>query len=264
VPNPNPLYPSGTRLVDGAEVFTGPVTFNGAETHTGAETHSGAVAFTGTNTMPAISGTTLIGGANAAYALSPVDPAASGLKAWSFPNYLALGTASAVTVVGSVYLSEVHLTGGVTYSTLYVKLQANGGTANAGSNFAGLYNSAGTLVATTADLSGALGTNAGTTGYIACPLTAGYTPPSPGGKYWVAAQFSMANAGSFPAFYCLSNFVTVTTSAGTTATGVAAPAGTTPYPFTAIATAAATALPASFTLTNAGTTGAYAFWAGAA
>jgi len=227
-------------------VFTGPVTFSGAVT-----------------APSGFSGTTSIGGANASAALSPVNPADIGLKAWSFPNYLALGTASAVTVVGSVYMSAVHLTAGVSYSNLYLKLQANGGTANAGSNFAGLYNSAGQLVATTADLATRLGTNAGTTGYITCPLTAAYTP-SAGGLYWVAAQFNFANAGSFPAFYTMTNFITVTTSAGTTSTGIAAPTGTTPYPYAAIATAAATALPATTALTSVGTTGAYVFWAGAA
>ena len=240
---PNLNYP-GTHQEAGAYVFNGPVTFAGTP----------GVTFAG--------GTQVIGGANASYALSPVGPGDIGLKAWSFPNYLALGTASAVTVVGSVYLSAVHLSAGVSYSNLYLKLQANGGTAQA-TNFAGLYNSSGQLVATTGDLTGALGTGTGNTGYITCPLSAAYTP-TVSGQFWVAAQFKFANAGSFPAFYTMSNFVTVATSAGTTATGVAAPAGTTPYPYSAIATTSATALPASFTLTNAGTTGAYVFWAGAA
>jgi hypothetical protein len=234
----------GSHYETAPTVFSGPVTVQGALNAN-------------------LAGTAQIGGANAAYALSPLGPADIGLKAWSFPNYLALGTASAVTVVGSVYMAATHLTAGVPYSNLYVKVQASGGTANAGSNFAGLYNSSGALVATTADLATRLGTNAGTTGYITCPLTATYTPTS-SGLYWVAAQFNFANAGSFPALYCMSNFVTVTTSAGTTSTGIAAPTGTTPYPYAAIATTGATALPASFTLTNAGTTGAYVFWAGAA
>lgn len=247
MPNPNLLYP-GAHQESGPYVFTGPVTF------------------TGTVTAPNTSGTTSIGGANAAYALSPLGPADIGLKAWSFPNYLALGTASAVTVAGSVYLSAVHLTGGVTYSNLYLKLQANGGAASAGSNFAGLYNSSGALVATTADLSGALGTTAaaGTTGYITCPLSTAYTVPGAGGLYWVGVEFNFGFTGSFPTFYTMSNFVTLATSAGKTATGIAAPNGTQPYPFSAVATTSGTALPSSFTLTNAGTTGAYVFWAGAA
>lgn len=207
-----------------------------------------------------VTGTTSIGGANAAYALSPLAPDGAGLKAWSFPNYLALGTASAVTVTGSVYLSQVHLAAGVPYSTVYIKLQANGGTAVA-TNFAGLYSPSGALVATTADLTGALGTAAGTTGYIACPLTAAYTPAA-GGAHWVACQFSFTNAGSYPAFYTMSNFVTVATSAGKTVTGIAAPNGTQPYPYAAVATTSGTALPASFALGSAGTVGAYVFWAG--
>lgn len=224
---------------------------------------AGPVTVQGTLSAPALSGPTLIGGANASYALSPLGPDGGGLKAWSFPNYLALGTASAVTVQGSVYLAQAHLTAGVSYSTVYVKLQANGGTALAGSNFAGLYNSAGALVATTADLSTALGTNAGTTGYIACPLATAYTPPV-GGVHWVGCEFNFTNAGSYPVFYTMSNFVTLATSAGKTATGIAAPNGTQPYPYSAVATTSGTALPASFALGSAGTTGAYVFWAGVA
>jgi hypothetical protein len=235
--------------------------YQGQHYDTANQVFGGNVTVQGTLSAAATGGTTQIGGANASYALSQLNPGDIGLKAWSFPNYLGQGTASAVAVAGSVYLSAVHLTGGVTYSTIYVNLIANGGGAAAGSNFAGLYNSSGARVATTADIAGALGTTAasGTTGYISLPLSASYTPPS-GGLYWVACEFNFANAGSYPKFACLNNYVTASTSAGITATGVAAPVGTQPFPYSAVATTSATALPTSFALGSAGTTGAYVYW----
>jgi hypothetical protein len=209
-------------------------------------------------------GTVVMGGANASAALTPMTPATVNLKAWNFPTWLATGTASAVTLIGSVYLSAVHLNYGQTYSNIYVRIQANTGTASVGSNWAGLYNSAGTLVATTADISGILGTAAGTTGYLAFPLATAYTP-STGGLYWTACQFSTGAVAtsSMPVFYAMANQVTLTTSAGVIG-GPLLTAGTNAFPFAAVATTSATALPATFALGSAGTTGAYVYWAGLA
>jgi hypothetical protein len=208
-------------------------------------------------------GTINVGGANASTAMSPMTPATLGLKAWNFPTWLATGTASALTLFGSVYLSAVHLNYGLSYNNIYVRIQANIGTAQAGSCWAGLYNSAGTLVATTNDISGVLGTAGGTTGYLAFPLSTTYTPAA-GGLYYTGLQFNYGTAtSSAAAFYTMANQITVTTSAGIIG-GPLLVAGTNAFPFSAIATVGPGSLPPSFALGSAGTTGAYVYWAGLA
>jgi hypothetical protein len=243
----------GTVLRNAPTIYQAPVTVGS----------SGGSLTTASGVNATLAGPVTMGGANASYVMSNLGPADVGLKAWSFAVDAATGTASAVTVAGSVYLTTTHLTGGVTYGTIYLKFQANGGTASTGSNFAGLYNSAGYLVATSNDISLAMGTAAGSTGYITCPLATAYTP-SGGGQYWVGAFFNASAAGSFPVLYARSGFVTVSTSAGNGVNGIAGPVQATPYPYAAVATSSATALPSSFTLGSAGTTGAYVYWAGLA
>lgn len=206
-----------------------------------------------------------IAGADATGGLSGLQPADVSLKAWTFPTYLASGSASAVTVTGSVYLAAVHLRLNQTYSNVYFKLQANGGTAGTTSagpanSFAGIYNNLGSLVATTGTIDAILGTGAGTSGAITTALSTAYTAQY-SGLHYVALQFAASPAGSFPALNTYAGFTTVTTSAGTIALpGVTAA----PYPYSAVATTSGTALPATFTLGSAGTTGAFAYWAGLA
>ena len=249
----------GTVLNNAPTIYQAPLTIgNGGG---GLTVQSGVQAtFAGTTT---IAGQANVGGANAGYALSALNPSDIGLKAWSFPTDAATGSPSALAIIGSVYLTTTHLAAGVGYGTIFLKVQSNAGTATAGQCFAGLYNSAGSLVATTADISGALGTALGTTGYIACPLTGTYTPTT-GGQHWVGAFFNASNAGSFPGLYTRSGFATVATSAGTTVTGIAGPLGTQPYPYAVVATTSATALPGTFPLGSAGTAGAFVYWAGLA
>jgi hypothetical protein len=213
-----------------------------------------------------------IGGAAAWTSLSPWAPADFGFKAWNIPTYFATGT-STFNVVGSVYLTTMHLTANQTYSNIYVSVLASGGTATAGSCFAGIYNSAGTLVATTADISGVLGTGAANLGNLAFPLSTSYTP-SAGGLFYVGMFFNTSGTASFPV---LRSMVGQTAANGLTAwagtVGWAGLNGTgavgtgtnvAPYPWSAIATTSATSMPASFTLGSAGTTGATCFWCGLA
>lgn len=244
-------YPN-QRLENAPVIFQGSVTVGNA----------GGVFTAQDGVSTALGGPTTIAGARADYVMSALVPGDTGLKAWSFPVKDATGTGSAVTVAGTVYLSSLHLSAGVTYGTIYLKVQANGGTASAGSNFAGLYNSSGVLVATTADISIKLGTTGGTTGYFTLPLATAYTPTT-SGQHWVGAFFNASAAGSLPQLYCMANFVTVTTSAGVGVNGIAAPNGAAPFPYATIATTSATAMPASFTLGSAVNTGAYVFWCGA-
>jgi hypothetical protein len=195
-----------------------------------------------------------------------VAPADFALKAWNFPLWNAAGTGT-FSVVGSVGLAALHLSAGQQYNNIYVNVIATGGTATAGSNFAGLYNSAGTLVATTADISGALGTGAGNKGILAFPLTGTFTP-AVSGQYYVGMFFNTSGTGSFPVLASLTGQTAATSQGlfvgsfipvGISATSVASAA---PYSFAAVATTSATAMPASFALGSAGTTGASAYWCG--
>lgn len=235
----------------------------------------------GSNVTPAVNestvpyqfdGTVTMGGANASSAMSPLQPADLALKAWNFPSYLATGT-STFSVVGSVYLTLMHLNYGVTYSNIFVSAIANVGTASAGSCFAGIYNSAGTLVATTGDIAGVLGTAAGNTGLLQFPLATALTPAA-GGPYYVGMFFNASGTASFPVLAGIAGQTaanSLTTLAGTIAkcggissTTATVSTGTTPYVFSAVATTSATQMPATFALGSAGTTGAQCFWCGLA
>jgi len=197
----------------------------------------------------------------------PVGPSDVALKTWNFPSYMCTGTAT-FSVAGSVYLSMVHLAANTTYSNIYVNVLANGGTATTGSNFAGIYNSAGTLVASTGDLSGPLGTGAGSTKLLTFPLATALTTGTSSAPYYVGMFFNASGTASFPVLAGIAG-QTAANSLGTLAgqigncgglTSGAAPAAAAPFPFAAIATTSGTALPASFVLGSAGTTGAQCFW----
>ena len=216
-------------------------------------------------------GTVLTGGANVTLAMSPLNPADLALKAWNFPTYNCTGTAT-FSVVGSVYMTLMHLQTGLTYSNIHVNVIANGGTASAGSCFAGLYNSTGTLVATTADLSGVLSTVAGKTGLMTFPLATAYTPTT-SGQYYVGMFFNASGTASFPVLggmtgqTAANSLTTYAGSVGFTALStLTTPVGTGgtvyPSPFAAIATTSGTAMPGTFALGSAGTTGAQVFWCG--
>ena len=217
-------------------------------------------------------GTVLTGGGNVSLAMSPLGPADLGLKAWNFPTYNCTGTAT-FSVVGSVYLTLMHLQYGLTYSNIYINVLANAGTASAGSCFAGIYNSSGTLVATTNDLSGVLSTVAGKTGILTFPLATALTPAA-SGPYFVGMFFNASGTASFPvlagmtgqtAANSLTNYAGSVGFTALSNTGLPVGTGTTfAYPFAAIATTSGTAMPGTFAIGSAGTTGAQVFWCGLA
>lgn len=238
---------------------TAPYQFDGAVTMSGPTTMNGTVSMSGVVAGPAtFNGSATIAGVNAAVALSPPAPSDVGLKAWTFPTYLATGTAT-FSVVGSVYLAMTHLTSGLTYGTIYAAIGTSGGSITTGSSFAGVYNGAGTLVATTADISTVLGTGTYVPGlYYSFPLATAFTVTT-AGPYWVGMFFNAGGTASFPVFKTAAGNVT-----GATGAQIAAGPGTAPFPFAAIATTSATAMPATFALGSAGTTGAIVYWAGLA
>jgi hypothetical protein len=210
------------------------------------------------------------GGGNISAAMSPMTPADFSLKSWNFPLWMCTGTATWLPL-GSVLLTAVHLSANLTYSNIYLNLATCQGSAGVGSNFVGIYNSAGTLVQSSSDLSGVLGTGTTTAakGMFTFPLATAYTPPA-GGLYYVGIEFNCLNTSSIPVLYGIAGQTasnSLTTLAGQIGVaGLSASAVSTaaPYAWSAIATTAATALPGTFALGSAGTTGAQVFWCGLA
>jgi hypothetical protein len=250
-------------VFDAAVVFTSyaPLTLNAPATFNSSVTGTSPT-FSGTVSVASLAATGTLSALHLeAPAVSAGQPDVAGLRAWNFPTYVMGGTAT-FPVQGTVYGAALHLTPGVTYSTMYVRVLANVGTASAGSCFAGVYNSLGTLVATTNDVSGVLGTAAGTTGYLAFPLATAYTPAA-GGIFYAGMFFNASGTASYPVLQGLQQQTaanSVTTLAGT----VNGPLGTTPAVFWATATTSGTAMPVSFSLSALGTTGAQCPWVGLA
>jgi hypothetical protein len=188
---------------------------------------------------------------------SAISPSSQGLTAYDFPYHLAAGTGSAVTTAGRLYLAKVPLAAGTVITNLWFSIATAAATVTSGQNFGGIYNSSGTLVATTADLSTAIGTN---TGAIQAPLTSAYTVKT-GGNYWFGFFF---NASTQPVLTCYTGFVTVTTSVASFGSSTTFGNTAAKYPFAVSATTGnTTAMPASITMSSNTATGAYVFWTGA-
>lgn len=115
----------------------------------------------------------------------------SGYKAWTFPAEQVSGTGT-IPGAGAVTLGKVLVNSAQSVSSVALYVVTAGSGLTSGQNFAGIYNSSGTLVATTADLTTAW---AGT-GWMNHPLTGGpYSLAQ--GAYWVAI---MSNGTTRPAF----------------------------------------------------------------
>lgn len=204
-----------------------------------------------------LNGNPQVGGATANDLSEVIAPSSYGLLAYDFPYLFATGTGSAVTVAGRLYLAKVPLAGGTVVTNLWFSIATAAATPTAGQNFGGIYNSAGTLVATTADLSTAIGTN---TGAIQAPLTTPYTVPSGGGNFYVGFFF---NAGTQPVLTCYTGQVTVTTSVANFGSSTTFGNTAAKYPFSVSATTGnTTAMPTPIVMASNTATGAYAFWTG--
>lgn len=111
----------------------------------------------------------------------------AGIIAWDFdPVYIQAGVAAAN---GTVYLMRIKLRYAATITNLLMSVTAAGITPVASQSFLGLINSAGTLVAVTADA----GTALTALGLLTVPLTAPYAAAA--GDYWVAL---VSNAATPP------------------------------------------------------------------
>lgn len=113
------------------------------------------------------------------------QPAGQGLLAWSADPATAAG--GVTTSAGAVYTVRVTLPAAAVVSKLWVVITAAGGTLTAGQNFLGLYSSAGTRLALTADQT----TPFASTGILDAALTAPYS--AAGGNYFVAV---LCNGGT--------------------------------------------------------------------
>lgn len=197
-----------------------------------------------------------IGGTSINGMVTAISPESSGLKAWDFPYAFATGTGSAVTTAGLLYLAKIPLTAGTVVNNVWFRIATAASGITTGQNFAGLFNSAGQRVATTADLSTVIGTN---TGPIQGALTSAYIVPV-SGDYWMGIFF---NAGTtLPVLGCFVNNVTVTTSVAFMGSLTTFGNTVATYPFSVSATTGnTTALPTSITMSSNTATGAYAFWA---
>ena len=126
-------------------------------------------------------GPVLVGGNDLAAENSSPGSDAFGFEAAT----MAPATSGTVTygTTGTVYLNALTLAAGRTFSALYINSVAIAGTVTHG--LLGLYNAAGTLVASATDL------GAFTTGLLRATLTTPYVVPS-SGMYWAALSVSWA------------------------------------------------------------------------
>jgi hypothetical protein len=250
------LPPAGTALDMRGIWFDGPL-----------QVRSGASLTANTGSTVALNGTTTISGT---FSVNPptingtswndttevISPSSYGLIAYNYPYLFATGTGSAVTTAGRLYLAKVPLAAGTVVTNLWFSIATAAATPTTGQNFGGVFNSAGTLVATTADLTTTIGTN---TGAIQAALTAPYTVPS-GGNYYVGFFF---NASTQPVLTCYTGQVTVTTSVANFGSATTFGNTAAKYPFAVSATTGnTTAMPATITMASNTATGAYTFWTG--
>lgn len=116
-----------------------------------------------------------------------VLPSDHGLLAWSGDPSVSTSSAT-TTVAGTQYLSAVYVRKTVSVSKVWWINNAAGGTPTSGQNFAGLYNSAGTLLSS-GSADGVVASN----GPVSVTLGASQTLTP--GFYWVVVMF---NAGTQP------------------------------------------------------------------
>ena len=111
------------------------------------------------------------------------EPTDVGLTSWNYDPALHIGTTA--TANGTLYLMRVIFRYATTVNSLAVGIDTAGANATQNHNFLGLYNSSGTLVASTA--AGAMDSLIATTGMVHGSVTATTVPA---GAYWVAVLFN--------------------------------------------------------------------------
>jgi peptidoglycan/xylan/chitin deacetylase (PgdA/CDA1 family) len=165
-----------------------------------------------------------------------------GLLAWSFDPIFAYTNTS--VVAGTMYLTRVRLSASATISNIYAQVQNTAGSGLLGT-YVGMYNSSGTLVASSADVSATFQS----TGGKAAALSASYSAPA--GLYWVA--FLVASGTTMPKLGMNAN-----TASSDINIGLSAAAGTLRY--ATGTTTGLSSLPASISPTSGMSGSPTAFW----
>lgn len=245
------LAPPGVELNLSDQWFDGNVVMRSGSTFTaGAGTTTtlgGTVAITGNPTVGALVSNDLS---------SALTPSSAALLAWDFPFIQATTNASAVVTGGTLYLAKIPLTAGTVVTNLWFKIAVAASGITAGQNFGGLYSSTGALLASTADLSTAIGTN---TGAIQAPLTSAFTVAT-SGTYYIGFFFNAAT--TLPTLTCYVGQGTVTTSAQLAGSATTFGNTAAKFPFAVNTTGNTTALPTSLTMSSNSATGAFVYWVG--
>lgn len=223
------IFVPGVVRTDAPMQFDGPVIVNGATTNTGAVTNTGATVF---------SGSASIGTLNLGIAENQPGPADVGLLGWNYDPLNA--TTTSLSVAARLYLVAVWFRQSTLVSNLWCNITTGSTTPTVGQNFLGLYNSTGTQVAATADISAST-----TVGVKTFPVVTPVTLPT--GQYWVAF---VLNAGTNPT---LATAVSASTYGHLSNTASA-------YRFATNGTN--TTLPATITPASNVTTNALTFWTG--
>lgn len=204
-----------------------------------------------------ITGVSTIGGMSANDLTETLAPSSFGLIDWNFAYTWATTAMSAVTTNGLLYLTKVPMAAGTKITNLWFSINTAASGITTGQNFGGIYSSSGTLLATTADLSTAIGTN---TGPIQAPLTAAYTTQN-ADNFYIGFFFNASVTG--PKLNCYANFGTVTTNVASFGSATTFGNTAAKYPYSVSATTGnTTAMPASITMSSNTATGAYVFWTG--
>lgn len=171
-----------------------------------------------------------------------VSPAAHGLIEWNYDPIATSSGSGQVATSQTLYLMKLIPVMGGTVNNIVVSVGTAGATLTSGQNLAGVYDSTGALIATTADQSTAWGT----TGVKTMALTTSVKLKT-GQTYFVA----LLSNGTTPASFVRGS-----------ATGVATPnalLSAASYRFCTNGTGL-TALPASLTLSSNSASGAQTYW----
>ncbi len=174
----------------------------------------------------------------------PLPPWMASDSAWLAQNYDTVLIESAVHIgTGTIFLNRINVRVAMSVTNVIAFLSAVGSGLTASQNYAGLYNSSGTLIAATADQTSAWETTANT--YHVMSLAGGPYNLTPG-FYWVAL---LATGTTTPSFGYFQVFQAASANPGlTAATARFATAGT--------ATSLVSITPASSTLSS------YTLWSG--
>jgi hypothetical protein len=221
------LYPN-TEVTDAPQYFSGNVTVAG--THT-------------TNGPLQMNGTTSVGTVNLGVAENQPGPSDLALLGWAYDPLAA--TTTSLSIGGTVYLTAIWLRQPMLVSNLWCIVTTVGAGLTASQNFLGLYNSSGTQVAVTADVSGSVPFIT-TSGTAKVAVTTPYNAPA--GQYWMAMVFNGTTKPTLASAVSPSTYGHLTSAASA-------------YRF-AVNGTGQTTLPASITPSSNVTTGAFTYWAG--